>query len=107
MSKKPTTKTVTKSHSKDYHLEGVLDIACNIILQAVEDCWNKHTYKSKHQQAIIVEARRTARHFLKSRSYKQICSIFPRLPADKIADAAFHPGKYPEIIKMLRERKKR
>jgi hypothetical protein len=29
------------------------------------------------------------------------------LPADKIKDAAFYPAKYPEIIKMLRERKKR
>jgi hypothetical protein len=77
-------------------------------LQAVEHCWNKHTYKSNHHQAIIVEERRTARHFLKSRSYEQICSIFAKpLPAEKIRDAAFHPAKYPEIIAMLRERKKR
>jgi hypothetical protein len=99
---------MTKSLSKDYHLEGVRDLACNIILQAVEDCWNKRKYKSKHQRAIIMEARRTARHFLKSRAYQQVCSVFPLpVPADKIKDAAFHPAKYPEIIKMLRARKKR
>jgi hypothetical protein len=99
---------MTKSPSDGYHLEGVRDLACNIILQAVEDIWNKHYYKSKHQQAIIVEARRTARHFLKSRSYKQICSIMtPPLPADKIKDAAFYPAKFPQIIAMLRARKKR
>jgi hypothetical protein len=97
---------MTKSPSKDYHLEGVRDLACNIILQAVEDIWNKNFYQSIHQRAIIKEARRTARHFFKSRSYEQLCSIMD-LPADKIKDAAFHPAKYPEIIKMLRERKKR
>jgi hypothetical protein len=100
---------MTKSPSDDgYHLEGVRDLACNIILQAVEDCWNKRKYKSKHQRAIMVEARRTARHFLKSRSYRQICSILtPPLPADKIQIAAFHPAKFPQIIAMLRARKKR
>jgi hypothetical protein len=100
---------MTKSPSKkDYHLEGVRDLACNVILQAVEDIWNRKKYKSKHQRAIMVEARRSAKHFLLSRSYQQICSIMlPPLPADKIIDAAFHPAKYPEIIKMLRERKKR
>ena len=120
MSKKPTRKTVTKSHSKpvltdttrppsrEYHIDGVLETACGIILQAVEDCWNKNHYKSKHATAIIKEARRTAKHFLKSRSFEQICSILPKeLPADKIRDAAFHPAKYPQIIAMLRARKKR
>lgn len=120
MSKKPKLKTVTKSlsdqvstdttrpSSRGYHLDGVRETACGIIWQAVEDCWNKNHYQSKHQQAIIVEARRTAKHFLESRSFEQICSILPiELPADKIRDAAFNPGKYPEIIKMLRERKKR
>ena len=105
MSKKPTTTKVTKSHS-DYHEEGVRDVACNIILQAVEDIWNKHLYKSLHQQRIMAEARRTARHFFKSRSYTQLCSVM-NLPADKIKDAALHPAKYPQIIEMLRERKKR
>ena len=105
MSKKPTTTKVTKSHS-DYHEEGVRDVACNIILQAVEDIWNKHYYKSLHQQRIMAEARRTARHFFKSRSYTQLCSVM-NLPADKIKDAALHPAKYPQIIEMLRERKKR
>ena len=104
MSKNPTKK-MTKSRS-DYHLEGVRDLACHIILQAVEDIWNKHFYKSIHQQAIIKEARRTARHFFKSRSYIQLCSIM-NLPADKIKDAALHPAKFPEIIERLRERKKR
>ena len=121
MSKKPTQKKVTKSlsdnvstdttrvpSSREYHLEGVRATACGIIWQAVEDIWNKNRYKSKHAQAVIVEARRTAKHFLESRSFEQICSILPiELPADKIKDAAFHPAKYPEIIKMLRERKKR
>lgn len=121
MSKKPTQKTVMKSlsdkvltdtprvsSSRGYHLDGVRETACGIIWQAVEDMWNKNHYKSKHQQAIINEARRTAKHFLNSRSFEQICSILPiELPADKIRDAAFHPAKYPEIIKMLRERKKR
>ena len=96
---------MTKSPS-DYHEEGVRDLACNIILQAVEDIWNKHFYKSIHQQAIIKEARRTARHFFKSRSFEQLCSVM-NLPADKIKDAALHPAKYPQIIEMLRERKKR
>ena len=105
MSKKPTTKKVTKSHF-DYHEEGVREVACNIILQAVEDIWNKHFYKSLHQQRIMAEARRTARHFFKSRSYTQLCSVMD-LPADKIKDAALHPAKYPQIIEMLRERKKR
>lgn len=105
MSKKPTTTKVTKSLS-DYHEEGVRDLACHVIWQAIEDCWNKHFYKSKHQQAIIKEARRTARHFFKGRSFRQICSTLD-LPADKIKDAAFHPAKFPQIIKMLRERKKR
>ena len=120
MSKKRTPKKVTKSHfnqvstdttrppSREYHLDGVRETACGIIWQAVEDIWNTQRYKSKHAQAIIVEARRTAKHFLESRSFEQICSILPiELPADKIRQAAFHPAKYPEIIKMLRERKKR
>jgi hypothetical protein len=97
---------MTKSPSKDYHLEGVRDLACNIILQAVEDIWNRQKYKSKHQRAIMVEARRSARHFFKNRAFTQVCSTMD-LPADKIKDAAFYPAKYPEIIKMLRERKKR
>jgi len=120
MSKKPTQKKVKKSlsdqvltdttrpPSREYHTNGVCDLVCNIILQAVEDIWNTQRYKSKHQQAIITEARRTARHFLKGRPYQQICSIMPMpLPADKIKEAAFHPAKFPQIIAMLRARKKR
>lgn len=121
MSKKRIPKTVKKSRSnkvltdttrvpssRGYHLDGVRETACGIIWQAVEDCWNKNHYKSKHATAIIKEARRTAKHFLNSRSFEQICSILPNeLPADKIRDAAFHPAKYPQIIAMLRARKKR
>jgi hypothetical protein len=121
MSKKLTQKKVKKSlsdnvstdttrvpSSRGYHIDGVREIACGIVLQAVEDCWNKNRYKSKHQQAIIVEARRTAKHFLNSRSFEQICSILPiELPADKIREVAFHPAKFPEVIAMLRARKKR
>ena len=29
------------------------------------------------------------------------------LPADKIREVAFHPAKFPEVIAMLRARKKR
>jgi len=97
---------MTKSPSKDYHEEGVRDLACEVILQAIDDIWNRKKYKSKHQKAIMVEARRSARHFFKGRSFRQICSTLD-LPADKIRDAAFHPAKFPQIIKMLRERKKR
>ena len=105
---KVSTDTTRVPSSRGYHIDGVREAACGIIWQAVEDCWNKARYKSKHATAIIKEARRTAKHFLKSRSFVQICSILPiELPADKIREAAFHPAKFPEVIAMLRARKKR
>lgn len=63
-------------------------LICGVIQQAAEDFLNETEYKSVHKRAEMQEARVSALHFLRSRSFMRICQEL-KLPANKIKRELF------------------
>jgi hypothetical protein len=68
----------------------IRSLACALIGQAVEDLRHNRTYKSEYNNAYVNRDRETARKFLDSKAFIQICEAL-NLPADKIKTKAHEP----------------
>jgi hypothetical protein len=68
----------------------IRSLACALIGQAVEDLQKSKSYKSDYVNRNVNRDRETARKFLDSKAFLQICEAL-NLPADKIRTRANAP----------------
>ena len=68
----------------------IRSLVCAFIGQAVEDLQKSKSYKSEYVNTYVNRDRETARKFLDSKAFLEICEAL-NLPADKIKTKANEP----------------
>ena len=81
---------LTAEEQLDSEIMFIRSLVCAFIGQAVEDLQKSKSYKSEYVNAYVNRDRETARKFLDSKAFIQICDAL-NLPADKIRTRANAP----------------
>jgi len=81
---------LTADEQLDSEIMFIRSLVCAFIGQAVDDLQKSKTYKSDYVNTYVNRDRETARKFLNSKAFLEICEAL-NLPADKIRTRANAP----------------
>jgi len=81
---------LTDEDQLDSEIMFIRSLVCALIGQAVEDLQKSKSYKSEYVNTYVNRDRETARKFLDSKAFLEICDAL-NLPADKIRTRANAP----------------
>ena len=85
-----TQRMLTDEEQLDSEIMFIRSLVCAFIGQAVEDLQKSKSYKSEYVNTYVNRDRETARKFLDSKAFLEICEAL-NLPADKIRTRANAP----------------